>query len=205
MLRVGLTGGIGSGKTAVSNLFASHGVPIIDTDVIAHDLIDNNHNVLVEISDTFGTDILTPDGDIDRKKLAQIVFNSKKNKQLLERILHPKIETEVKHQLQVLDSRQNPPDYAIVVVPLLIEVGYQGLIDRILVVIADEQVRIQRVQQRDHRSMKEIRAIISQQVDDNKRTSEADDIIENNCDIKILEDQVKNLHNKYMRLSAELR
>jgi dephospho-CoA kinase len=205
MLRVGLTGGIGSGKTAVSNLFASHGVPIIDTDVIAHDLVDNNHNVLVEISDTFGTDILTPDGDADRKKLAQIVFNSKKNKQLLERILHPKIETEVKHQLQVLDSRQNPPDYAIVVVPLLIEAGYQGLIDRILVVIADEQVRIQRVQLRDHRSKKEIRAIISQQVDDNKRTSEADDIIENNCDIKKLEDQVKNLHNKYMRLSAELR
>jgi len=205
MLRVGLTGGIGSGKTAVSNLFASHGVPIIDTDVIAHDLVDNNHHILVEISDTFGTDILTPDGDVDRKKLAQIVFNSKKNKQLLERILHPKIETEVKHQLQVLDSRQNPPEYAIVVVPLLIEAGYQGLIDRILVVIADEQVRIQRVQRRDHRSKKEIRAIISQQVDDNKRNSEADDIIENNCDIKILEDQVKNLHNKYMRLSDELR
>jgi len=205
LLRVGLTGGIGSGKTAVSNLFASHGVPIIDTDVIAHDLVDNNHHILVEISDTFGTDILTTDGDVDRKKLAQIVFNSKKNKQLLERILHPKIETEVKHQLQVLDSRQNPPEYAIVVVPLLIEAGYQGLIDRILVVIADEQVRIQRVQRRDHRSKKEIRAIISQQVDDNKRNSEADDIIENNCDIKILEDQVKNLHNKYMRLSDELR
>lgn len=205
MLKVGLTGGIGSGKTTVSNLFASLGIPVIDTDVIAHDLVNNNHNVLVEISDTFGTDILTPDGDLDRKKLAQIVFNSKNNKQLLERMLHPKIETEVKHQLQLLGSRQNPPDYAIVVVPLLIEAGYHGLIDRILVVIASEQQRVERILQRDNRSMNEIRAIISHQVDDNKRSSEADDIIENNSNIRLLEGQVKNLHNKYMRLSAELR
>lgn len=205
MLKVGLTGGIGSGKTTVSNLFASLGIPVIDTDVIAHDLVNNNHNVLVEISDTFGTDILTPDGNLDRKKLAQIVFNSKNNKQLLERMLHPKIETEVKHQIQLLGSRQNPPDYAIVVVPLLIEAGYHGLIDRILVVIASEQLRVERILQRDNRSMNEIRAIISHQVDDNKRSSEADDIIENNSNIRLLEGQVKNLHNKYMRLSAELR
>lgn len=205
MLKVGLTGGIGSGKTAVSNLFTSLGVPVIDTDVIAHELVDNNHKVLIEISETFGTDILTPDGNLDRKKLAQIVFNSKKNRRLLEKILHPKIEAEVKHQLQKFDSCQNPPNYVMIVVPLLIEAGYHGLIDRILVVIADEQTRVERVQQRDNRSVKEIRAIMSHQIDDDKRCSEADDIIENNSNIRLLEDQVENLHNKYMRISAESR
>lgn len=205
MLKVGLTGGIGSGKTSVSDLFANHGVPVIDTDLIAHDLVNNNPNVLQEISDTFGADVLQLNGELNRKKLAHIVFNDKENKQLLEKILHPKIEKEVNLQLQRLLCEQDPPDYAIIVIPLLIEAGYHGLIDRILAVIADEEIRTERVQQRDDRSMNEIRAIISNQVDDEKRIAEADDIIENNSNIKALQKQVENLHNKYMRLSAESR
>ncbi len=203
MLKVGLTGGIGSGKTSVSNLFADLGIPVIDTDVIAHDLVNDNRSVLKEISDTFGEDVLKLNGDLDRQKLARIVFNSKDNKQLLEKILHPKIESEVNQQLYKLKSSQNPPDYVIIVVPLLIETSFHELIDRILAVIADEDIRIERVQQRDNRSLASIRAIISNQVDDEKRLNEADDVVINNSDIKELDIQVEKHHRTYLRLSEE--
>lgn len=203
MLKVGLTGGIGSGKTSVSNLFADLGIPVIDTDVIAHHLVNDNRSVLKEISDTFGKDVLKLNGDLDRQKLARIVFNSKDNKQLLEKILHPKIASEVNQQLNKLKSSQSPPDYVIIVVPLLIETSFHELIDRILAVIADEDIRIERVQQRDNRSLAEIRAIISNQVDDKKRLNEADDIVKNNNDIKDLSLLVEKLHKTYLRLSEE--
>lgn len=201
MLKVGLTGGIGSGKTSVSNLFADHGIPVIDTDVIAHDLVNHNASVLQEISDIFGEDVLQPDGELDRKKLASIVFNNEKNRQLLEKIFHPKIDSEINRQLKVLGSGENPPDYVIIVIPLLIEASYQKVIDRILAVIADEELRIERVQQRDNRSQGEIRAIINNQVDDEKRLNEADDIIENNDNIKDLDSKIEKLHEIYLRLS----
>ena len=201
MLKVGLTGGIGSGKTSVSNLFEKLGTPVIDTDVIAHELVNNNEDVLQQIADTFGADVLKLNGELNRKKLAQLVFNKKENKQSLEKILHPKIESEVLHQIKNLSSSNNPPAYVIIVVPLLIEANYRDLIDRILTVIADEEIRITRVQQRDKRSLSEIRAIISNQVDESTRLKEADDIIENNSDINMIEKQVENLHEKYLHLS----
>lgn len=204
MLRVGLTGGIGSGKTSVSDLFANLGVPVIDTDVIARDLVDNDKNVLKEISDTFGDDVVKPDGELDRQKLATIVFNSKDNKKLLENILHPRIEREVNDQLQIFASSQNPPDYTIIVVPLLIEANYFELIDRILVVVADEETRIERVRQRDNRSVSEIRAIINNQVSDEDRLNKADDVIENNNSIINLDTHIERLHKKYRRLSGAL-
>jgi len=204
MLKVGLTGGIGSGKTSVSNLFKKLGTAVIDTDVIAHDLVNNNENVLQQIADTFGTDVLKLNGELNRKKLAQLVFNKKENKQSLEKILHPKIESEVLQQIKNLGSSNNPPAYVIIVVPLLIEANYRDLIDRILTVIADEEIRITRVQQRDKRSPSEIRAIISNQVDDSTRLNEADDIIENNSDINMIENQVENLHEKYLHLSRAI-
>ena len=202
MLKVGLTGGIGSGKTSVSSVFEKLGIPVIDTDVIAHDLVNNNESVLQQIADTFGTDVLKLNGELNRKKLAQLVFNDNENKQSLERILHPRIKSEVLHQIKRLSSSRNPPAYLIIVVPLLIESNYHDIIDRILVVIADEAVRIARVQKRDSRPLNEIRAIINNQVDDSTRLSEADDIIENNNDINMIEKQVENLHEKYLRLSG---
>ena len=202
MLRVGLTGGIGSGKTSVSDLFKKLGTPVIDTDIIAHELVNNNPEVLQEITDAFGQDMLNLDGRLNQKKLAQIVFKVKENKQRLENILHPKIQENVLSQLQALASGENSPEYAIIVVPLLIEAHYDSFIDRILVVMADEQKRIKRVQQRDSRSLSEIRSIINNQIDDEKRQQEADDIIENNDDIAQLDSQVKELHIKYRHLAA---
>jgi len=202
MLKVGLTGGIGSGKTSVSDLFKKLGVPVIDTDIIAHELVNNSPDVLHEITAAFGQDMLNLDGRLNRKKLAQIVFKVKNNKQRLENILHPRIQENVLEQLQALASGDNPPEYAIVVVPLLIEAHYDNFLDRILVVMADEQKRIERVQQRDNRSPDDIRSIINNQIDDDKRLQKADDIIENNGVITDLDSQVKELHIKYRHLAT---
>lgn len=204
MLKVGLTGGIGSGKSSVSDLFEELGVPVIDTDVIAHDLVNNNEAILQQISDVFGVDILKINGELNRKKLAQIVFHKKENKQSLERILHPEIKSEVIRQVKKLNSRQKPPAYVIIVVPLLIEAKYHDIIDRVLVVIADEAVRVARVQKRDNRSASDIRAIIKNQIDDSKRLDQADEIIENNSNIREIEKQVKVLHEKYLGLSGAI-
>jgi dephospho-CoA kinase len=201
MLKVGLTGGIGSGKTAVSSVFEKLGIPVIDTDVIAHNLVNNNESVLKQITDTFGPDLLKLNGELNRKKLAQLVFNKKENKRSLEDILHPRIKNEVLHQIKRFSSSQSPPAYLIIVIPLLIESDYHDIIDRILVVIADEAVRIARVKKRDKRSLSEIRAIINNQVDDSTRLDEADDIIENNSNINMIDRQVKDLHEKFLHLS----
>ncbi|MBT8134271.1 MAG: dephospho-CoA kinase [Gammaproteobacteria bacterium] len=205
MLKIGLTGGIGSGKTSVSDVFERLGIPVIDTDVIARGLVNENEGILQQIADTFGPDVVKQSGEIDRKKLAQLVFHSKENKQSLERILHPEIKAEVLHQIKILSSSQIPPAYIIIVVPLLLESNYHDIIDRILVVIADEALRIARVQKRDRRSMSEIRAIIKHQVDDSTRLDAADDIIENNSNFNMIENQVESLHEKYLRLCGVIR
>lgn len=203
MLKVGLTGGIGSGKTAVSEVFEALGIPVIDTDVIAHDLV-NDKAVLQQIADEFGADILKINGELNRNKLAQIVFHKKENKQSLEKILHPKIKTEVIRQVEELNSRHKPPAYVIIVVPLLVEAKYHDILDRILVVIADEAIRIARVQRRDNRSPDDIRAIIKNQIDDRTRLEHADDIIENNSNISEIEKQVSDLHERYSELSGKI-
>jgi dephospho-CoA kinase len=201
MLKVGLTGGIGSGKTAVSSLFHDLGVPVIDTDIIAHELLSNDRLVLKKIVTAFGPEILDEGGTVDRKKLAQMIFNDIQNKQQLESILHPEIRNEVNRQIEKLNSDETPPLYVIIVVPLLLETDFDALIDRILVVISDEKVRIERVKQRDNRSPEEIRAIIACQVTDDTRLNAADDILENNSDISMLATEVHRLHEKYICLS----
>ena len=200
MLKIGLTGGIGSGKTAVSDAFEELGISIIDTDVISRELINHDRSTLKAVLAKFGKSIVTADNSIDRKKLANIVFSDKKNKQLLEDILHPKIRDEVNKRIHSL-SNATPPDYIIVVIPLLLETGFNDIIDRVLVVLADEDRRIERVLQRDERNLDEIRAIINHQVDDEERTKAADDIIENNSDIKHLQSQVRQLDKKYRQIS----
>jgi dephospho-CoA kinase len=203
MLRIALTGGIGSGKTSVSDLFTKLGVPVIDTDIIARQLTDTDKNVLAEITDAFGKDVLNLDGKLNRKKLAQIVFNIKESKQQLENILHPRIQTEVIKQLQDLASIKNPPVYALIVIPLFFETDFDYHADRILAVIAEEKTRIERIRQRDKRGPNEIHSIIANQINDVTRTQKSDDIIKNNSNIKDLESQVNDLHNRYTHLIQE--
>lgn len=201
MLVVGLTGGIGSGKTTVSDLFKNLGVPVIDTDIIARELVQDS-SVLNEIAGTFGKTVLNQDGTLNRKELAQLVFRRKHEKQQLEDILHPRIRIEVRNKIQFYRSETRPPEYVIVVIPLLFETGFSNLVDRILVVLADKDTRTQRIKQRDDRNMDEIHSIIDSQVTDEKRISDADDIIKNNNTIDELEARIMQMHELYISLSA---
>jgi len=202
MLKIGLTGGIGSGKTAVSEQFQRLGINIIDTDIISRELVNHNPAMLKKIVEIFSDNVLDGKGAIDRKKLSQIVFSNKQQKQQLENILHPDIRNEVKQQIQRFSLLNTPPEYIIIVIPLLLETGFTDLIDRILVVMAEENIRVERIKQRDNRTMGEIHAIISSQVNDDNRIRAADDIIENNNNFKDLESQVRRLHKQYLQLAA---
>lgn len=205
MLKIGLTGGIGSGKTTVSDQFKKMGVPIIDTDIIAHDLLNHQPAMLEKIIAIFSDKVLNAKGAIDRKKLAQSVFSNKQQKQQLEKLLHPAIRKAVDEKIQVFKQQKSPPDYLLIVVPLLLETklletNFTDLTDRILVVIADQQLRVERIKQRDQRNVSQINAIINSQVNDDRRLSAADDVIENNQDLAHLTSQVKQLDSKYRQL-----
>jgi dephospho-CoA kinase len=202
MLKIGLTGGIGSGKTTVSDLFADLGVPVIDTDVIARELTEKS-DVLNEISVAFGDTVLLESGKLDRNKLAQLVFQDDKARARLEAILHPMIRNAVADQLLELSSQRKPPNYVIIVIPLLFETGFKDLINRVLVITSDQATRIQRVLERDDRSREEIQSIIAQQVSDEVRITEADDIIVNDADEASIAPQVKKLHHSYITLSEQ--
>ena len=202
MLKIGLTGGIGSGKTTVSDKFVDLGVPVIDTDIIARRLVEQN-DVLNEISEAFGDAILDEDGRLDRKELARLVFQDDEARIRLESILHPKIRKSVAEELDELSSRRTPPSYVIIVIPLLFESGFQDIIDRILVVTADRESRQRRVLDRDNRSAEEIESIMRQQVTDEVRLAGADDVIKNDTEKENLAPQVEKLHSIYIVLSRQ--
>jgi dephospho-CoA kinase len=198
MLSIGLTGGIGSGKSQVAHYFSEFGVPVIDADVIAHELVVPGSEALAEITAVFGDDILDNDGALDRKKLASIVFNDTQSKQKLETILHPRVRKQIEHY----KANYKDHSYILIVIPLLLESEQAFGVDRILVVEAPEEIRIQRVQQRDGRSTKQIRNIINSQVDDKQRRAAADDIIVNDNSLQKLKQSVESLNAKYTSLTS---
>lgn len=199
MLIIGLTGGIGSGKTTVARLFAALGVPIIDTDEIARQLTQPKQPLLISIQNQFGQDVFNTDGTLNRTALANHIFNDEKARQQLEAILHPAIWQAVDQQIQTLDSA-----YCLLVVPLLFETRQTSRVDRILVIDTTEELQISRTRQRDQRSEEDISAILKSQVDRQTRLSAADDIIDNTDNSQIpLTIQVNSLHNKYLRLASQ--
>lgn len=196
MLCVALTGGIGSGKTSVAHMFADLGVNVIDADEIAHELTANNQPGFQAILKCFGNEILTNQGDLDRKKLKKWIFADKIKKQQLENILHPLILEEMQKRIQ---AQQN--HYCIVVIPLLREINQQlNFIHRVCVVDAPEEKRILWASQRDQTSVQEIELIIKNQAAKEERLSIADDVIENNGPLSHLKQQVMGLHQKYLQL-----
>lgn len=196
MLRIGLTGGIGSGKSSVATLLATRGVPVIDTDEIAHRLTEPGKIPFNEIVHTFGEDILGENHQIDRNKLREHVFDDINKRRRLETILHPRIRESVKKKLNELDA-----PYCIIVVPLLVESGFTELTDRILVVDTMEHTQIQRTMTRSGLSEPEIRKIMSAQASRAQRLQMADDVIENNADRKHLEAEVERMHQWYLTLA----
>ncbi len=193
-LKIGLTGGIGSGKTTVCKLFADYSIPIIDADIIARQLVEPGQPALAEIVRQFGAEVLNNDS-LDRKKLGEIIFADKEKKKQLESILHPAIYQRLR---QLADSQQSP--YCILAIPLLLETGMDNLVDRILVIDCPLELQYDRVRQRDGLSDEQIKRIIASQISRQERLAQADDIIDNSKSSIELAEQVKNLHNLYLSL-----
>lgn len=197
MLRIGLTGGIGSGKTTVANHFSSLGIHIIDADEIVHQISRPGHRAFDAIIQHFGKGILHTNGTIDRQKLSQRVFRNEAERKVLEGILHPAVRMTM--QQQINDS--NSP-YVLLVIPLLVETGYTDLVDRVLVVTADRAKRVAWVKRRNGLSDTQIESIMAAQASDEERDSIADDVIENNGSLDSLFKQVEELDRKY-RLNTQ--
>ncbi len=197
MMKIALTGGIGCGKTTVCNLFSQYDVPVIDTDIISRELVEPGKPALLEIVDFFGNEILLDNNSLNRKALAKKIFHDKKNKQVLELILHPKIKHEVQAQLKQLNSC-----YAIIAIPLLLETNQQQDYDRVLLIDCSEQQQIQRTLSRDQRDLDEIKSIIKSQASSKSRRYIANDIIDNSGNLKSLENKIKKLHAKYLQLCS---
>jgi len=197
MLRVALTGGIGSGKSTVARMFAAHGAPVVDTDEIAHRLVQRGQPAYLEIVEAFGTEILGADGEIDRPRLSGRIFDSADERRRLEAIVHPRVRHEIVERVPALHA-----PYCIIVVPLLIEAGMQDLADRILVVDCNEQQQIERVRKRSGLSEDRIRRIVAAQISSSERRSLADDVIINDADLVQVQAQVDRLDELYRALSG---
>ena len=189
MLKVGLTGGIGVGKTTVSDCFERLAVPVVDTDVIARDLVGPGSAALKDVVSAFGPEVLTDSGELDRKLLGRIVFSDAKKKSRLESILHPRIKQIALEQMGYLDTA-----YCVVVVPLLIETDFVDMVDKVLVVDAPDEQRMQWVRQRNGLSQSEIMRIIEAQTSRERRMAMADYVIVNDGSIAELEHKVSKVH-----------
>jgi len=199
MLIIGLTGGIGSGKSTVAGYFAQHGIPVIDADQLTRELVVPGSPALNEIINVFGSNILLPDGSLDRHQLRRRVFADPDQKRRLEAILHPRVYTELSYRTQALRT-----PYCIWVVPLLLETGGTALVDRVLVVDAPESLQRQRVLRRSGMDENTLQTILSNQANRAERLSTADDVIENNSDLSQLQQQVTALHHRYLDLASAL-
>ena len=193
-----LTGGIASGKTAVSDLFEQRGVPVIDTDRIAHEIVEPGRPALKRIAEAFGQEFLGSDGRLDRKKMRNAIFSSPQQKNRLESILHPAIASEVD---QLVSQVEEP--WCILVVPLLGATRLFSWIDRVLVVDVEESVQIERVMARDKISRKQAQSILDAQTSRPQRLAMADDILDNSGSLEQLEVKVDKLYRKYLALTQK--
>ena len=193
---IGLTGGIGSGKTTVANVFAEYGIDLIDADIIARDVVAIGSVGLARITEKFGNRILLDDGNLDRSQLRTAIFSDPQLKNWLNQLLHPLIREKM---LADIDRATSP--YCLLIVPLMIENNLQTLTDRLLVVDVDQQTQIMRTQQRDNVSLEQIKNILAAQASRQQRLDAADDIICNNGDNQALLTQVAQLHQHYLALA----
>ncbi len=199
MLRVGLTGGIGCGKSAVADFFSDLGAAVIDTDVIAHQLTSADGAAMLAIRAGFSDEVLQADGALDRAAMRRLIFSDTDARNKLEEILHPLVYRNVREQLQPLSSAP----YVLIVIPLLVEKAhYQDLIDRILVVDCLEAQQIARVAARSGLHPDETTAIMAAQASRIGRLAAADDVLNNQGDWAGLQLQIPPLHQKYLEISA---
>ena len=200
MFVVGITGGIGSGKSAVSDRFERYGIKIVDADIASREVVKPGQPALAEIREHFGADILQADGTLDRAKLRARVFADPSERRWLERLLHPRINAYLVQELQNADS-----PYAILVSPLMKETGQARYANRILVVDVPEEVQLRRTMTRDANDEKQVRAIMAAQISRADRLEMADDVIVNDAGFEALDATVARLHRQYLELAARHR
>jgi dephospho-CoA kinase len=196
MYIVGLTGGIGSGKTATSDFFTAKGIHVVDADVVAREVVMPGQPALNEIARHFGQQIINKEGALNRPALREIIFTSHQEKEWLEKLLHPLIRQSIKMQLASATS-----DYAILASPLLIETDQKNMVDRILVIDVPETMQLERTQHRDGNSPEQVQSIINSQICRAERLKCADDIILNNQSLDHLKKEVNRLDNLYRHLA----
>ncbi|MFB3089110.1 MAG: dephospho-CoA kinase [Acidiferrobacterales bacterium] len=200
MLRIGLTGGIGSGKSSAAAMFARRGVPVIDADEIAKQLVAPGQPAYERIIQRFGKEFVDADGFIDRGRLRRHVFDDPASRRELEAILHPRVRQQIQRQLRALRA-----PYCVIVIPLIFEANQQDLVDRILVIDATEDTQVQRVAARSSLADDEIRKIIAAQIGRNVRLRQAHDVITNEGELEQLEERVDAFHTRYLDLAREQR
>ncbi len=198
MLRVGLTGGIGSGKSTASGLFAQHGVPVIDADAIAREVVAPGRPALAAIRQTFGAAAIGADGMLDRAWLRARVFAEPGERQRLEELLHPLIREAIRDRVRRLTA-----PYCIIAIPLLVEKGWRSEVDRVLVIDAPVEQQIARTASRDQMHTEDVMRILAAQASREERLAAADDVLCNEGDLNALRERVTLLHQRYLRLAGQ--
>lgn len=194
---VGLTGGIGSGKTTIANIFAKHGVTIVDADIIARDVVSIDSPALSHISEHFGSDFIQADGQLNRVLLRKQIFSNDADKLWLNNLLHPMIRAKLIKQIK---DAQSP--YCLLVAPLLIENNLTSLVNRVLVIDVSEATQINRTTKRDNNSVKQVKSIIASQASRKIKQSHADDLLNNESNsLPEIEESVLKLHQTYLTLA----
>jgi dephospho-CoA kinase len=196
MFVVGVTGGIGSGKTAVTNILSALGITVVDADIASRVVVEPGQPALARIAEHFGPEILQPDGSMDRAAMRRLVFSDPEQKRWLEQLLHPLINAEVQRQIEAAAS-----PYAVFVSPLLVEGSHGSLCDRLLVVDVPEDMQLARTMARDHNDAEQVKRIMASQASRERRLARADDVIENTGTLDELRMKVETLHRRYLALA----
>ncbi len=194
---VGLTGGIGSGKSAVSSRFENLGIRVVDADVASRVVVEPGRPALAAIEEHFGPEVIAPDGTLDRAALRKRVFQDAAERRWLEALTHPLINACIREALASADS-----PYAILAHPLLVETGQTGICQRVLVVDVPEELQVERTMARDNNPEAQVRAIMAAQASREERLAAADDVIVNDRDLAHLDAEVARLHALYLELAG---
>lgn len=199
MLVVGLTGGIAAGKSTATAFFQERGVPVIDADEVARDVVAPGTPGLAAVVAAFGSQILQADGTLDRRRLREVVFAEPAERRRLEAILHPLIQAEIRARLQQVRG-----PYCILAVPLLIEsAALRALVHRVLVIDVPVEVQLARLMQRDGMSAEQCQAMLAAQASRARRLEAADDVVDNATDIVALTHQLESVHTRYLELAGQ--
>ncbi|WP_148863396.1 dephospho-CoA kinase [Marinobacter fonticola] len=203
---IGLTGGIGSGKSTVARLFEQQGVHTVDADTVAREVVEPGTPALAEIAGHFGADILTSAGALDRAALRKVVFDAPAEREWLEKLLHPVIREELMRQLWLTPSTPPPSGYSagyvLLVSPLLLETDQHQLVERVIVIDVPVETQIERTMARDDNDRAQVERIIAAQIDREKRLQSADMVIDNSAPIESIVEQVQEVHRKLSELGA---